>query len=115
MVMLRELIFNLHSNTEKLLMCVIKDEYENYIRSMYMCSVIYVLAFKSSVSCLSFSSSLDCLNIAKHSRRGAFSSVAKQQAQPNYPAKEYTAKQLMRIQRTRRELLDGATDKNQCS
>ena len=45
---------------------------------------------------------------------GNFSSVAKQQAQPNYPAKENTAEQLMRIQKTQLQMPDIAIDKNQC-
>lgn len=44
---------------------------------------------------------------------GAFSSVAKQQAQPNYPAKEYTAKQLIRIQKTQLQMSDVTVEKNQ--
>lgn len=51
------------------------------------------------------------LNITKHSRREAFSSVAKQQAQPNYTAKEYTAEQLMRIQKTQLQMPDITIDK----
>lgn len=43
-----------------------------------------------------------------------FSSVAKQQTQPNYPAKEYTAKQLMRIQKTQLQTPDIATKISAC-
>lgn len=40
---------------------------------------------------------MDFPDITKHSTHREFSSVAKQQAQPNYTAKENTGEQLMRI------------------
>ncbi len=42
------------------------------------------------------------------------SCVAKQQAQFNYRAKEFTAEQLMRIQKTRLQMPDVIIDKNEC-